>query len=148
MRDLCNSQQKFYPDAAAFTGPAPHPIMVFAATDSVGLDEVRVEYSAPEQWRPTNAADVQLVACLDDVDDGPFITDCKFTDGTLPLYQGRYHGAVFEAHTGKKVGPVSVDGVNAPKCPGSALTRGDNPKIYSEPDLAALRSALGDKVDR
>lgn len=148
LRTLCNTPARFYPDGAAYTGAAPHPIMVFAAQDSVGLDEVHVDYPAPPQWSPQDATKVQLVACLKDVESGPFITDCKFTSATVPLYQGHYRGPVFEVRTGKKVGSVAVDGITGPKCPSAVLTKGDKPRIFSMPDLPRLVSALGDKVDR
>lgn len=148
LRDVCNSMPTFYPDAASFSGAAPHPVIVFAKGDDVGLNEVRVDYSSPAAWRPSDEKLVQLVACLDDVSSGPKITDCKFSDGSLPMYQGIYKGNLFEAHTGKKVASISANGTTAPTCPGAALTRGDNPRLHSVPDLAGLRAALGDHVER
>ncbi len=147
--DLCNTPPTFYKDAAAYTGSGPHPVMVFAKADDVGLDAVDLDDAAPAQWRPQlDGTTVQLVACLDSVDSGPKITDCRFSDGSVPLYQGRYKGTLFEARTGKKVASIAVDGVTTPTCPGAAVTKGDAPRLHSVPDLAALRAAFGDRVDR
>ncbi|KXP01588.1 hypothetical protein [Tsukamurella pseudospumae] len=148
LRDLCDSTPTFYRDAAPFDGAAPHPVVVFAKGDDVGLDEVRVDYSAPAQWQPRDAKTVQLVACLDEVESGPKLADCSFSDGSLPLYQGRFTGTLYEAATGKKVASISANGAGTPKCPGAALTQSDNPRLHSVPDLAGLRAAIGDRVER
>jgi len=148
LRDLCDQSPTYYPDAAAFTGSAPHAVVVFAKGDDVLLDEVKLGDAAPEAWRPSDVKSVQLVACLDDVQSGPRITSCTFSDGSVPLYQGRYKGGLFEARTGKKVATISVDGVSTPTCPRFAVTRGDDPRLHSVPDLAGLRAAIGDRVER
>ncbi|GAA1089402.1 hypothetical protein [Tsukamurella spumae] len=148
LRDLCDTTPTFYRDAAPFDGAAPHPVVVFAKADDVGLDEVRVDYSAPVQWQPREAKTVQLVACLDKVESGPKLTDCTFSDGSLPLYQGRFTGTLYEAATGKKVASISADGTSTPKCPGAALTKSEHPRLHSVPDLAGLRASIGDRVER
>ncbi|WP_043651271.1 hypothetical protein [Nocardia thailandica] len=146
LEKVCHTPRKYFPDAAAFTGAGPHPIAIFLANESDGLDHDSLDYSAPAAWNPKDPRTVQLVACFDDVDSGPFLADCTFTSGSLPQYQGRYRGTVYEAHTGKEVGSVAVSGKNSSDCPFSALTKGDNPRLHTEPDLAEYQRALGTYV--
>ncbi|MGW6423233.1 hypothetical protein ACWF82_11215 [Nocardia sp. NPDC055053] len=141
---------KFFPTAAEFTGPAPHPVVAFV-DEQVGTSKAEIGgFDTPREWggRDLKPADVQLIACLDEPDDGKFLTDCEFTGSSLPLYQGRYDVTIREAKTGRKVGTAQMSGKSTPDCPFSALTKGDNPKIHTEPDLAEYQRVLGRFVSK
>ncbi|MFD5175026.1 hypothetical protein ACFWM1_04390 [Nocardia sp. NPDC058379] len=152
MESACHDMGgKFFPSAAEFGGPAPHPVVAFVDEQVGGVSEAEIGGSdAPREWggRGLQPADVQLIACLDEAEDGKFLTDCKFTSSTLPLYQGRYDVTIREARTGREVGTVELAGKSTPDCPFSALTKGDNPKIHTEPDLAEYQRALAEFVSK
>jgi hypothetical protein len=48
-----------YVTAAAYEGPAPHPVKLPYSTDPSQLKDL------PSAWRPDRAAQVQLIACAD-----------------------------------------------------------------------------------
>ncbi|MFE3544020.1 hypothetical protein ACFXK0_13745 [Nocardia sp. NPDC059177] len=150
MEDACHDMGgKFYPTAAEFGGPAPHPVIAFVE-DSVGYSDAEIGgYDGPREWggRDLEPADVQLIACLEEPDDGDFLTDCQFTSSSLPLYQGRYEVTLREAATGRAVVTTEILGKASPDCPSSVLTKGDNPKIHTEPDLAEYQRVLGEYVE-
>ena len=91
----------------------------------------------------------QLVACFDDVETGPKGRRVPIDRGTVPVYQGRYRGKVVEAHTGKKVGDVSIDGASVKDCPIITLVKGDaeDNKLYTAPEFAEVQRVLGPFVD-
>lgn len=142
---LCDTPPTYFPDAAAFGGGKPHPVAIFAKTDDLGFDLVRDESSSAPSLE---GREVQLVVCLDEVESGPFIVKCTFSDGSVPMYQGRFKGTVREARTGRKVGSVAVDGVTtASACPRVATTKGDEPRLHSAPTVEVVRAAMGSILD-
>ncbi|GAD83750.1 hypothetical protein FEK33_05165 [Nocardia asteroides NBRC 15531] len=151
MESACHDMGgKFFPGSAEFTGPAPHPVVAFVQ-DQVGVSQAELGGSqTPREWGGSGLkpADVQLIACLDEPDDGPFLTDCKFTSSSLPLYQGRYEVTIREARTGREVATVRMSGKSTPDCPYSVLTKGEDPKIHTEPDLAEYQRVLGGFVTK
>lgn len=63
----------------------------------------------------------------------------------MPVYQGRYRGKVVEAHTGKKVGDIAIDGASVKDCPIITLVKGDaeDNKLFTAPEFARVQRVLG-----
>ncbi|MFI9503075.1 hypothetical protein [Nocardia sp. NPDC052566] len=141
--------RKYFPQTATYGGPGPHPIAIFVKDDSDFTDPASLGSDHPDHWQGAklDPARVQLIACLDKPDTGDHLTDCEFNGGKLPLYRGTYDVTLYEAKTGDKVAEERITGVSTPKCPFSALTKGKNPKLHTEPDFAEYRSVLGKYVD-
>ncbi len=150
LSEVCGRAPTYFPSAAVFTGSAPHPIAVFARSDTgTSLRQVHPTYDAPAGFNTDDVKATQLVACFDDVETGPKVGECHFDRGTVPVYQGRYRGKVVEAHTGKKVGDIAIDGASVKDCPIITLVKGDaeDNKLFTAPEFAEVQRVLGPFVD-
>ncbi|UGT61796.1 hypothetical protein [Nocardia asteroides] len=157
--DGCGDPRKYFPHAAAFAGPAPHPIIAFRndGIDATGpgyprqVQTSRWPASRPAQWMAAGPADYQLIACLGRAEAGDYLQDCVFSSGRLPLHRGRYHVTVYEAKTGKEVGKETMNGAvisdDPDPCPVFVWYRGAPPALFTEPTLDEFRSVLGEYVD-
>lgn len=95
---LCDGGRAFG-RTAAYAGPAPHPVVVFAEGSSSYA-------SAPKG----DAASVQLVGCVV-VTGGEPAGHCDYEDGyRTERYHGRYRVDVVEARTGRAVGSFPIEG--------------------------------------
>ncbi|MEU8638931.1 hypothetical protein AB0C38_42645 [Amycolatopsis sp. NPDC048633] len=95
---LCDGGRAFG-QAAAYAGPAPHPVVVFAEGSSRYASDPKGE-----------AASVQLVGCVV-VTGGDLVKQCDYEDGyRTERYRGRYRVDVVEARTGRSVGSFPVEG--------------------------------------
>ncbi|MFD0362777.1 hypothetical protein ACFQZZ_15140 [Nocardia sp. GCM10030253] len=157
-RDLvgaCSSPRTYFPQADAYTGNAPHPIMAFSTSDTGSVNEVQTlswSSNRPQQWLAVDPPRYQLVACLGKAEADEFLQNCSFDSGTVPLHRGRYQVTVFEARTGKEVAReqmrgAGLDGSNR-TCPSIVWLNSSRPMLYTEPDLAEFHSVLGKYVDR
>jgi hypothetical protein len=157
LETLCWYQRRYYPDAAAYTGSAPHPVQIFEQSDSQTSDPgwfpAQVRQPLPQHWwlhhkTPTK---VQLIACVEVSDEGPRIGECEFRGQTIPMHQGVYSATLYEAKTGEKVAEERLAGrtdFNEDMCPILHTWReGEDPKLLSRPDAAEYRRALGRYVD-
>ncbi|MFJ1768163.1 hypothetical protein ACIOD2_48145 [Amycolatopsis sp. NPDC088138] len=95
---LCDGGRVFG-QAAAYTGPAPHPVVVFGEGSELYSSDPRID-----------AASVQLVGCVV-VTGGEEAGHCDFEDGyRTESYHGRYRVDVVETRTGRAVGSFPVEG--------------------------------------
>ena len=92
---------------------------------------------------------MQLVGCVDRVDDGPVIGQCQFKGETVPLYQARYRVDVYESSTGRHVTQAEVTGKHDTKeCPFLVSWRqGDDAKVWTTPAFHQYQDAIGRYVD-
>ncbi|MFD9963059.1 hypothetical protein [Amycolatopsis sp. NPDC058986] len=143
----CSS--KYFPQNDAYTGTGPHPIGVFVTDDAGYANIASMGTEVPPQWDDIrlNPRQVQVIACLDKPDDGPYLKDCAFTSDSLKLYQGMYDVTLYEAKTGKKIGTEKMRGSEKPSCPSMTLTKRGTTSIHTEPDSAGYRAVLGKYVD-
>ena len=151
-RELCEPPRRYFPTAAAHTGGGPHPMRVFQranGTVQTKLVDADLRQPVPEQWRPRDPRQVQLVACLDEPADGPVVGECRFTARTIPLHRGLYQVTVYEARTGVRVAEAELTGSTEQRCPSVTLWReGESPRVHTSPDLAEYQRVLGRHVDR
>jgi hypothetical protein len=119
LRSVCTG--KSYADAAAYSGPAPHPIAIILASHGSDFGDAKqaddggaVPNKVTAPYQSTNTHRVQLVACgaiTHEEKSGP---DCKFsdTDGghsfSVPLHGATYRVTVYELRTHRTVGQVTV----------------------------------------
>ncbi|GAA4526616.1 hypothetical protein [Amycolatopsis samaneae] len=139
----CSS--RYFPQNDAYTGTGPHPIGVFLTDDADFTTIASMGGDVPPPWDDIrlNARQVQVIACLDKPEDGPYLKECAFKSDTLKLYQGVYDVTVYEAKTGKKLGTEQIRGSEKPSCPGMTFTKRGASSIHTEPDTAAYRALLG-----
>ena len=150
----CTKPPKYFPSAAKHEGSGPHPIAVFYDRGgSSSLNQFRFDYKSSAEWTTTNAEQVQLVACFSDFDRATQVGECKFTNGTAPLFTGTYKGSVFEAHTRKKVGEVEVaanpTASERRDCPTMIYIKGEvnDQEFHTQPDPTELQRVLGPFVN-
>lgn len=146
--------------AAAYQGAGPHPTVV---TSEVVPGEPPSEgqlylsypdFTLPEARKTSGGAtydDVQLIACLRLVKqpgETPLST-CAYQGGnTDDLYQGHYRLDVIEAHSGRTVTSMMLDGTSqADPCTEITLRSegndGTESSYYSSPDDGTYRQLLG-----
>ncbi|MEV7027373.1 hypothetical protein [Kitasatospora sp. NPDC093558] len=147
--------RKYFPQAAEHTGPGPHPVAMFGMRDNGETDLV----DPPSGYPPANTSDywsgsrlepsrVQLIACLDEPDEGEFVTTCQFTTDSLKLYRGVYSVAVYEARTGKKLGNERLLGGTKPDCPGMIFLKKSVDKLHTKPEFADYQQVLKKYVEQ
>ncbi|HSZ29506.1 MAG TPA: hypothetical protein VK784_07100, partial [Pseudonocardiaceae bacterium] len=145
--------RRYFPQNDAYGGSGPHPIAVFV-DDNPGspssLDaSLGDEQDHPDYWNGDRGDPhrVQLIACLDEAEDGQFVTDCRFTSGTIPQYSRIYDVTVYEARTGRKVGTERIAGDGKPDCPYMVFTEDKSPRLYTKPDFTEFRNLLAKYVE-
>lgn len=141
----------YYPQSPPFAGAAPHPVVASLKQrrDSdfrfhpATLD---VPYDLPQRlqaaWQPADAGSAQLVACVDLVDTGRPLGECRFDDPqptTVPMVEGVHRVRLHEAATGRVVAEVRLSGARS--CPHVILLGADR-TIYSEVTGRQLWEAL------
>lgn len=126
--------------AAAYTGSAAHPVVFYRPATGNADPAFPYIYLFPPLknrdqgpvLRPTSLFTVQLVGCLERVDETPAGKECDFDIGApAPLYTGRYRYTMREAMTGKVLGETTLE--SPPECPGGARVNLYDPKLYSIP---------------
>jgi hypothetical protein len=124
----CHPPGTAYPDAAAFAGPAPHPVAVY-------LGDFRITDLDPTssvQWLPDDPHSVQLVACVTeiskDVGSGPIcsysMTGLAGIGGpaeTVIVTEARYRIDVYELRTHRRLASTIVTGADE-SCPQSKFS--------------------------
>ena len=167
--DACLFPGVAYVTAAAYEGPAPHPIKLperpylGSGLDS-GLD-LRKLKDLPSAWRPDSAAKVQLIACARRVpawEDHQEIRqkDCKYARPELqlsgsyplptiniPMYQGIYDVTLYELRTHRKVAHTTLIGSDD-ECPGSFFGKSRDDHVYTRPSASQYVEAFGSYVEK
>ncbi len=155
LRDVCADRQRYFPDATAFGGRAPHPIQLFrnAASAAAFVKESLYDPAGlvPPHWQAdqTNVQAVQLVGCVVRRGAGEQITTCKLAgQGEIPLLQATYEVGVHEATTGRMVGETSLE-ITKGSCPAQveAPVAGAPWQLYVSPTFHDYRLALGRYVE-
>ncbi|GIJ49601.1 hypothetical protein Val02_64870 [Virgisporangium aliadipatigenens] len=120
----------YYPQSPPHAGPAPHPISILVPSVSTG-GYIRSAFLGPDDaseaqraaWTGENAPAVQLVACVDLLDTGGKVRDCKFDEPepmTVPLHLSTYRLTLYEVATGRKLAEKQMPGEDD-DCPFVAL---------------------------
>ncbi len=155
LRDVCADRQRYFPDATAFGGRAPHPIQLFARktggfareslSDPAGL--------VPAHWQADDASvqGVQLVGCVVQRAIGAKIAVCGLPGREVPLHEATYEVGVHEAKTGRMVGEASLE-VTRGACPTGQNGRAEQgeslpAQLFAEPTFSDYRQALGRYVE-
>ncbi|HZM84343.1 MAG TPA: hypothetical protein VFC19_52150 [Candidatus Limnocylindrales bacterium] len=141
--DVCNSNQRYFRDAAAFAGPEPHPAQVFRR-DSNDTAFRRELFGVDVDPRKN-----QLVACALQTRTGPPIATCKFTtQPEIPLHEAIYQITVYETLTGRRLGAQAVT-ANKGQCPISYTPppQGKPWMLYAAPSDDQYRQALQPVLD-
>jgi hypothetical protein len=136
-----------FPDAPAYDGPAPHPIVVVGFNDGSATPDGKV----PTAWKPQRA-EIQLIGCIDGVNEGnPTLQmPCHFnvpTSRDIPAVETTTQLSLYEARTGRKVADVSVPSGPA-ICPGQMTVSSDDPKVRATPGYEEYEKALSYYVDK
>lgn len=146
--DLCeNLGQVSFPDAPAYEGPAPHPIVVVGFNDGSATPDAKV----PAAWKPQRSQ-IQLIGCIGTVSPGnpaPGRT-CTFNIPTyrqLPIVETTTSVRLYEARTGRMVADVAVESSNTP-CPLQLTTAGDNPTVQGTPNYEQYEATFAPYVNR
>jgi len=135
-------EQWYYPGSPKVTSSGTQPVSIFSR-ESKDFD-TRTEktlydipnwYTAKKQraWDPKSPAKVRLVGCVDLVDTGKKIKNCRFDDPKdlkIPMREGTYQVALYEVATGRKVIAKRLRGEEE-ECPLLVLLGADR-SIYSQ----------------
>ncbi|GIH06850.1 hypothetical protein Rhe02_49170 [Rhizocola hellebori] len=155
LRDVCAERQRYFPDATAFGGRAPHPIQLFAQASGGAAFARENLYDpsglVPPHWQAdeSNVREVQLVGCVIHRGTGAQITVCKVAgQREIPLYEATYEVGVHEARTGRMVGETSLE-ITRGSCPAQIdpPALGAPWQIYAAPTFHDYRLALGRYVE-
>ncbi|WP_326836443.1 hypothetical protein VSH64_16280 [Amycolatopsis rhabdoformis] len=139
LRTLCEpgTGEQSYSRVDAYTGPAPHPIVVFAPN--------RPDFPDYTSAGSSSAGSVQLVGCRRPVDPrrpGPQLS-CFYGDATpASIDQGRFPVDVYEVRTGRRVTSVVVDG--RVRCP---AVYPEDAHVDTEPEDADYAAVLAPLVN-
>lgn len=168
---LCS--KVYYPDAAPYAGPAPHPMVIAVRVEgkstSSGWIRSGLHIPAapkkgeeiPEYWNTSDELSAQLVTCLDEPETGERLGECdnRLNEYTgdhprrVTVYQGVYRGAVYEARTGKTVAEVELRGASQYRQRNSDFCKDVNERdkasgaVHTLPDFAEYRRVLGRYVE-
>jgi hypothetical protein len=155
LRDVCADRQRYFPDASAFGGRAPHPIQLFSrsASGEAFLRENLHDPAGlvPPHWQAdeSNVREVQLVGCVSQRGTGAQITMCQIEgQRDIPLYGAIYEVGVHEVRTGRMVGETSLE-ITRGSCPALIDTPGlgEPWRLYASPTFRDYRLALGRYVE-
>lgn len=146
---LCSQLgRRHFPAAAAYVGKGPHPVILISPE---GPPVVEVQTSAgkipPEAWRP-KPTDAQLVVCIrsiDRVSEPDKSQICKYEGGyDLPVVKTTRAATVFEAHTGKELGEVTIPSDPLQPCPDATtvLLDSDSNDVSAIPHYEQYTKAL------
>ncbi|WP_033287950.1 hypothetical protein [Amycolatopsis jejuensis] len=144
---LCGADGQAFDKAAAYEGPAPHPIIVFEGGSTVK----HADNGAGDRPQPDQ---VQLVGCLRSLGVGAELDGCSYRDGSVrTMRQGRWQIEVHEARTGRVVSTVDLNGRTG-ECPTVVSREHESPGGTvapsdirgTEPDETAYREALRSAV--
>ncbi|MFF0609690.1 hypothetical protein ACFYUD_13555 [Nocardia tengchongensis] len=146
LADACFPERGFYPEADAYTGAGPHPIIAFDEDSIGGMSSVlNSPVQSQELFEIPEPRRYQLITCLGkSLDGGEYLGDCTFNGGiAVPQFRGQYDAVVYEAKTGREVARVSVSGKHVVGCGLVEHVDRSNPKLYTSADLDELLVKLG-----
>ncbi|MBE1492474.1 hypothetical protein [Plantactinospora soyae] len=152
----CERAGAKYPDAAAFTGPAPHPIRAFVEDEEENgrvYEAAGVFSETTPGFDISDPTQIQLVACVrrTGVELGNSTT-CTYREQLgsdveiRTMRTGKYTVEVFELRTRKRVDSFGITGSDA-QCPDSYVGSDDG-DMYSQVTSEDLRRALDRYVTR
>jgi hypothetical protein len=141
--EVCNSNQRYFPDAAAFAGIEPHPAQVFrrANNDAAFRRETFGGDGDPKKN--------QLVACALQTRTGPPVATCQSTtQPEIPLHEATYQVTIYETWTGRRLGSSTLI-VGKGVCPTSYVPPppGKPWMLYAAPSDDQYRQALQPILD-
>ena len=154
-QSACTSPGIAYLTAAAYEGPAPHPI-ILPLQDNELKD-------LPSVWRPDSVAKVQLIACSERVG-GNYHKSCQYrfsnfgvaapNSAPYPIFmdEGVYTVTLFDLRTHRKVAQTTLVGMDD-KCPNSAAVsmrsgKSYPEKFYTQPTAAQYVEAFSSYVEK
>jgi len=139
--NACSSPGIAYLTAAAYEGPAPHPIVL-----PIGDEKLK---ALPSAWRPDSVATVQLVACSEQAE-SYYHKSCQYRlmnplardllPYTIFMEKGVYTVTLFELRTHRKVAQATLTGIDD-ECPNSARVSLRSGKSYPEKFYTELTAA-------
>jgi hypothetical protein len=141
--EVCDSNQKYFIDAAAFAGPGPHPAQVFRRGNN---DNAFTREPFGGDIEPRR---IQLVACALQTRTGPPLTTCKSANQPeIALHEATYQVTVYETGTGRKLGALTVT-ADKGQCPENYTPppQGKPWMLYAIPSDDQYRQALQPVLD-
>ena len=148
--DVCTGTP--VPNAAAYTGPGPHPV-TFVDAPGQTYRFGGTFLGEPAAWQGDGEARVvQLVACVT-TKSGPVVRTCSY--GVIPdhpinlaIDRGRYTVVLYVAQTARKLATVTIEGSDI-DCPPSLAFNPQEPSPHLPSDftVAQMRAALGRYID-
>lgn len=153
------------PEAAAFSGPGPHPIAFFDGPAAEGVDDGTLTGTdtasdeVPDSWYTTDVDKVQLVACINPTkaahtkDCGAYSQSGLAVPGSVGIdvmVQSQiYTISLYAAKTGKLVTkPIALVGASDASCPETVSELSATGPYIEDTDLTAaqVKQALGKYV--
>ncbi|GAA3944132.1 hypothetical protein [Actinoplanes auranticolor] len=140
LKRIC--EQWYYPKSPKVKSSGTQPVSIFGEESKdfdtkheVTLFDIPDWYTAPKQkaWDPSSPGKVRLVACVDLVQTGKKIKNCKFDDPKglrIPMREAKYRLALYEVATGRKVLEKTLTGEDE-ECPFMVLLGADR-NVYSQ----------------
>nr|MDT0663133.1 hypothetical protein [Micromonospora sp. DSM 115978] len=147
----CERAGARYPDAPAYGGEAPHPIVVFIEHGQ-GYETADTSADPPvPAFSAASPTEVQLVACARRTGADPLRADsCTYRERfgseveIRDMRRAHYTIEVYELRTHERVATVEVEGDDI-RCPGEVYGGGDG-DLYSRIRSATVRKALDEVV--
>jgi hypothetical protein len=143
-----------YVTAAAYEGPAPHPVKLPYPIAPSQLKDL------PSAWRPDSVKEVQLIACADRLQGGDLHKDCKygFTSPLVPMpasppfsifmSEGTYTVTLYELRTHRTVAQATLIGTDD-ECPSSImLSPRTSDQLYTQLAATQYVEAFGSYVEK
>ncbi len=148
LTDVCSGNTRLT-RAAPYTGPAPHPIMVFGpqagnAPDASPYMVKLLENVNPELRGGFNAkpSDAQLVGCVERARETPTDVVCRYIiKDRVPFFRASYRMTVREVQTGAVVDRLTIE-PGAGGCPSEATVNLLGPKVWGSPTTGQYMDAL------
>lgn len=148
-----------FPDAPAYKGDAPHPVVVFSTDYNLQLSgkwstvqaiyDQRNPFSAA--WRSNDPSEIQAVACIAlDGEPHDTVTECQYnvpsaaTPTKIPMYRGEFTITLYETRTGRRIHQAHISG-EAMKCPKMVPVKVTH--VFTTPSPQQYVDAIGRFVD-
>lgn len=142
--EVCNSNQRYFQDAAVFAGPDPHPAHIFRRGNNDS------GFRREQFGGDTDPRKIQLVACALQTRTGPPLATCKFTSQPeIPLHEATYQVTIYETWTGRRLGSKTIAATKG-ECPSSYVSppQGKPWMLYAVPSDDQYRQALQPVLDQ
>ncbi|MEY9212684.1 hypothetical protein NI17_004465 [Thermobifida halotolerans] len=152
-----------YPAAAEYTGPGPHPTVVFRrlpTTDAHVTGYRMADHSPYEEWLPESPEQAVLLVCVNGTSPSPENVDtCEYEPSSvtgvtvgeafeLPLRERTYKFTVYALRTGEEVAAGEIPSADL-SCPASVFSDSmvrEAGEVYTTIDYGAMLREVEEAV--